>query len=58
MIRLLIVGLFAYATYRFAKKVIDEVPDGFEPLPLQDDDERRSLRRQSAAMGAEPRRYG
>ncbi|WP_187331185.1 MULTISPECIES: hypothetical protein [unclassified Mesorhizobium] len=56
MIRLLIVGLFAYVTYRFAKKVIDEVPDGFEPLPLQDDDERRSLRRQSVAMGAEPRR--
>ncbi|BCG95784.1 hypothetical protein [Mesorhizobium sp. 131-2-1] len=54
MIRLLIAGLFAYATYRFTKKVIDEVPDGFEPLPLPE--ERRSLRRQRAAMGVEPRR--
>ncbi|WP_189347460.1 MULTISPECIES: hypothetical protein [unclassified Mesorhizobium] len=56
MFRLLIVGLFAYATYRFAKKVIDEVPDSFEPLPLPEDEERRSLRRQSAAMGVETRR--
>ncbi|MFK0690548.1 hypothetical protein ACFX5Q_20425 [Mesorhizobium sp. IMUNJ 23033] len=55
MIRLLIVGLFAYATYRVTKKVIDDVPDDFDPLPVPSD-ERPALRRQSAAMGVEPRR--
>jgi hypothetical protein len=55
MIRLLIVGLFAYATYRFTRKVIDDVPDDFDPLPMPGD-ERPALRRQSAAMGVEPRR--
>ncbi|WP_167434499.1 hypothetical protein [Mesorhizobium helmanticense] len=55
MIRLLIAGTIAYAAYRIAKKVIDNVPDDFEPfLPPRDD--RKVLRRQSAAMGVEPRR--
>ena len=55
MIRLLIASLFAYATYRFAKKIIEEVPDDVRPLPPPAD-ERRTLRRQSVAMGVEPRR--
>lgn len=55
MIRLLIVGLFAYVTYRFTRKVIDDVPDDFDPLPMPGD-ERPALRRQSAAMGVGPRR--
>jgi len=55
MIRLLIAGLFAYATYRVTRKIVDEVPDDVRPLPMRAD-EQRSLRRQSAAMGVEPRR--
>ena len=55
MIRLLIVAAATYAAYRFTKKVIDDVPDNFDPLPMPGD-ERRALRRQSAAMGVEPRR--
>jgi len=55
MIRLLIAGLFAYATYRVTRKIVDEVPDDVRPLPMPAD-EQRSLRRQSAAMGVEPRR--
>ena len=55
MIRLLIAGALAYVTYRFTKKVIEEVPDDFDPL-LMPADERRALRRQSAAMGVEPQR--
>ncbi|MER8430682.1 hypothetical protein [Mesorhizobium caraganae] len=54
MIRLLITGLVAYAAYRAARKVIDEVPDDFDPLPMPGDE--RTLRRQSAAMGVAPRR--
>ena len=54
MIRLLIAGLVAYATYRVAKEVIDAVPDDFDPLPMPGDE--RALRRQSAAMGVAPRR--
>ena len=55
MIRLLITGLVAYAAYRAARKVIDDVPDDFDPLPMPGD-ERVALRRQSAAMGVAPRR--
>ncbi|ESW83002.1 MULTISPECIES: hypothetical protein [unclassified Mesorhizobium] len=57
MIRLLIAGAIVYVAYRVAKKVIDEVPDDFDPLllpPPQDD--REALRRQSARMGVEPER--
>lgn len=55
MIRLLIAGTIAYAAYRITKKLIDDVPDDFEPfLPPRDD--RKVLRRQSAAMGVEPQR--
>jgi hypothetical protein len=55
MIRLLITGLFAYATYRVARKIIKDVPDDFDPLPMPGD-ERATWRRQSAAMGVAPRR--
>jgi hypothetical protein len=55
MIRLLIAGTIAYVAYRVARKVIDEVPDNFDPLLLPREDE-RALRRQSAAMGVEPAR--
>ena len=54
MIRLLIAGLFAYATYRVTRKIVDEVPDDVRPLPMPAD-EQRSLRRQSAAMGVQAR---
>jgi hypothetical protein len=54
MIRLLIAGLVAYATYRVAKEAIDAVPDDFDPLPMPGDE--RTLQRQSAAMGVAPRR--
>ena len=54
MIRLLVASIVAYATYRVAKEAIDAVPDGFDPLPMPDDE--RALRRQSAAMGVAPRR--
>jgi hypothetical protein len=37
MIRLLITGLVAYATYRAARKVIDDVPDNVDPLPMPND---------------------
>ena len=55
MIRLLIASIVAYATYRVAKKVIEDVPDGFDPLPMPGD-ERAALQRQSAAIGVAPRR--
>ncbi|WP_189501653.1 MULTISPECIES: hypothetical protein [unclassified Mesorhizobium] len=55
MIRLLIAGIVAYVAYRIAKEVIDQVPDNVDPLPMPPD-ERRALRRQSAAMGVEPQR--
>ena len=55
MFRLLLAGLFAYATYRVTKRIIDEVPGDIAPLEMPGD-ERRALRRQSAAMGVEPRR--
>ena len=51
MIRLLIASIVA----RVAKKVIEDVPDGFDPLPMPGD-ERAALQRQSAAMGVAPRR--
>ncbi len=57
MIRLLIAGALAYLTYRITRKVIEDVPNTIEPLlipPSQYD--REALRRQSAAMGVEPRR--
>jgi hypothetical protein len=55
MIRLLLAGLFAYAAYRVTMRIIDEVPGDVAPLDMPGD-ERRALRRQSAAMGVEPRR--
>jgi hypothetical protein len=55
MIRLLLAGLFAYTAYRVTMKIIDEVPGNVEPLEMPGD-ERRALRRQSAAMGVEPSR--
>ncbi len=55
MIRLLITGLVAYAAYRVAKRVVDEVPNNFDPLPIPSD-ERAALQRQSVAMGVAPRR--
>ena len=55
MIRLLLTGLFAYATYRITKRIIEEVPGDVAPLEMPGD-ERRALRRQSAAMGMEPKR--
>lgn len=56
MIRLLIAGAIAYTAYRITKKVIDEVPDDFDPFLQPPQDDREALRRQSAAMGAEPQR--
>lgn len=55
MFRLLIAGLFAYATYRVTKRIIEEVPGNVAPLEMPGD-ERRVLRRQSAAMGVDPSR--
>lgn len=55
MIRLLLTGLFAYTAYRVAARIIDEVPSDVAPLEMPGD-ERRALRRQSARIGAEPRR--
>ncbi|WFP61865.1 hypothetical protein [Mesorhizobium sp. WSM4904] len=51
MIRLLLVGLFAYTTYRVTMRIIEEMSGDAAPP-----DERRKLRRQSAAMGVEPKR--
>ena len=34
MIRLLLVGLFGYVTYRYARAFLRSVPDGFEPVGL------------------------
>ncbi|WP_168247560.1 MULTISPECIES: hypothetical protein [unclassified Mesorhizobium] len=51
MIRLLLVGLFAYSAYRVTMRIIYEMSGDAAPL-----DERRTLRRQSAAMGVEPKR--
>ena len=34
MIRLLLVGLFGYVTYRYARAFIRSVPDDFEPVGL------------------------
>jgi hypothetical protein len=34
MIRLLLVGLFGYVTYRYARAFIRSVPDNFEPVGL------------------------
>ena len=57
MMRLLIVGAIVYVAYRLARKVIEEVPDDFDPVLLpSDQDDREGLRRQSASMGAAPRR--
>ena len=50
MVRLLLAGLFAYTAYRVAVRIIDEVPGNVAPLDMPGD-ERRRLRRQSAAMG-------
>ncbi|WP_189644314.1 hypothetical protein [Mesorhizobium sp. M9A.F.Ca.ET.002.03.1.2] len=56
MIRLLIAGAAVYVAYRITREIIDEVPDDFDPVPLPPPDHRKSLRRQSAAMGVEPQR--
>jgi hypothetical protein len=56
MIRLLIAGAAVYVAYRITREIIDEVPDDFDPLPLPPPDDRKPLRRQSAAMGVEPQR--
>ncbi|UCI06565.1 hypothetical protein [Mesorhizobium sp. B1-1-8] len=55
MFRLLLVGLFAYTAYRVAMRIYEEIPGDVRPLAMPGD-ERRSLRRQSAAMGVEPKR--
>ncbi|WP_167524556.1 MULTISPECIES: hypothetical protein [unclassified Mesorhizobium] len=51
MIRLLLVGLFAYTAYRVTMRIIYEMSGEAPPQ-----DEPRTLRRQSAAMGVEPKR--
>jgi hypothetical protein len=57
MMRLLIAGAIVYVAYRLAKKVIEEVPDDFDPVLLPSgQDDREGLRRQSAAMGIYPTR--
>ncbi|WP_292242265.1 hypothetical protein [Mesorhizobium sp.] len=56
MIRLLIAGATVYVAYRITREIIDEVPDDFDPVQLPPPDDRKSLRRQSAAMGVEPQR--
>ncbi|WP_081294691.1 MULTISPECIES: hypothetical protein [Mesorhizobium] len=57
MIRLLLAGTFAFLAYRFARKMIDDVPDDIDPLLLPASrSDREALRRQSAAMGVDPRR--
>lgn len=57
MFRLLVAGALAYVTYRLTRKMVEDVPDTVDPLllpPRQFD--RESLRRQSAAMGVDPKR--
>ncbi|UCI32847.1 MULTISPECIES: hypothetical protein [unclassified Mesorhizobium] len=57
MFRLLLAGTFAFLAYRLARKIIDEVPDNVDPLLLPaPKSDREALRRQSAAMGVDPRR--
>ncbi|WP_214474787.1 hypothetical protein [Mesorhizobium sp. dw_380] len=57
MIRLLLAGTFAFLIYRLARRMIDEVPDNFDPLLLPAPrSDREALRRQSAAMGVDPKR--
>ncbi|MBZ9795945.1 hypothetical protein [Mesorhizobium sp. ES1-4] len=57
MIRLLLVGTLAFVTYRVARRMIDEVPDSVDPLLLPAPaNDRKALRRQSAAMGVDPKR--
>jgi hypothetical protein len=57
MIRLLLAGTFAFLTYRLARRMIDDVPDDIDPLLLPaSGSDREALRRQSVAMGVDPRR--
>ncbi|WP_167514719.1 hypothetical protein [Mesorhizobium intechi] len=57
MIRLLLAGTLAFLAYRLARKTIDEVPGDIDPLLLPASrSDRDALRRQSAAMGVDPRR--
>ncbi|MGX7872241.1 hypothetical protein ACVDG5_004675 [Mesorhizobium sp. ORM6] len=57
MIRLLLAGTFALLAYLLARKMIDDVPDNVDPLLLPASRaDREALRRQSAAMGVDPKR--
>ncbi|MCA0031911.1 hypothetical protein [Mesorhizobium sp. B263B2A] len=57
MVRLLLAATFALLAYRLARKMIDEVPNNFDPLLLPAPrSDREALRRQSAAMGVDPKR--
>ncbi|WP_181763305.1 hypothetical protein [Mesorhizobium sp. B2-4-15] len=57
MFRLLLAGTFAFLAYRLARKIIDEVPGNVDPLLLPAPrSDREALRRQSAAMGVDPKR--
>ncbi|PBB28412.1 MULTISPECIES: hypothetical protein [unclassified Mesorhizobium] len=57
MIRLLLAGTFAFLAYRLTRKMIDDVPGDIDPLLLPAPrSDREALRRQSAAMGVDPRR--
>lgn len=57
MIRLLLAASLALLAYRLARKMIDEVPDNLDPLLLPAPrSDREALRRQSAAMGVDPKR--
>ncbi|ETA72274.1 MULTISPECIES: hypothetical protein [Mesorhizobium] len=57
MIRLFLTGAFAFLAYRLARKIIDDVPGDVDPLLLPAPrSDRDALRRQSAAMGVDPRR--
>ncbi|AEH89600.1 hypothetical protein LB577_00305 [Mesorhizobium sp. B283B1A] len=57
MVRLLLAATLALLAYRLARKMIDEVPDNFDPLLLPAPrSDREALRRQSAAMGVDPKR--
>lgn len=44
MLRIAIIALAAYATYRVAKKIYRQVPDDFEPVALLPAPERDAAR--------------
>jgi hypothetical protein len=58
MMRLLLVGLFGYATYRMARAFVASVPSDFEPVGLLPAPDPDNAAQRPKAKSARARKHG